>query len=244
MRLNLSPEQVHCWICHSDKIQDPQLLQQYQRLLQPEEEQRRLRFHFAKHQHQHLVTRALVRSVLSFYADIAPQDWRFSKNTHGKPEIIPPTADFLPLRFNLSHTEGMVVCAVMLEQDIGVDVEYCQRQHAGLEIAKRFFSPLEYQDLLKLESAQQVSRFFDYWTLKEAYIKACGQGISIPLDHFSYQFIHQNKIQIQFVAQRDDHPENWQFFLSSPSVNHRLALAIHQGQMEFEVNYQTIVPLQ
>ena len=91
------------------------------------------------------------------------------------------------LRFNLSHTDGLVVCLVAVEREIGVDVEHTARAGSvGIEIAERFSSPSEVAELRSLPFADQRSRFFDYWTLKEAYIKARGLGLHLPLDQFSF----------------------------------------------------------
>jgi len=102
---------IHVWICYPEQIKDTLLLKQYKNLLTEEEITRQQRYRFAKDQHNALITRAFVRDVLSQYADIAAKDWRFSKGEKDKPEIINPP---IPLRFNLSHTEGMIICDVLL----------------------------------------------------------------------------------------------------------------------------------
>ena len=245
--IDLNNTDIHLWITHPLSINDPQLLAHYDQLMTPQERERQQRFKFAKHRHDALITRAFVRTVLSHYADIKPQQWRFEKGTHDKPEIIDPP---LNLRFNLSHTENFIVCAVVMNVDIGVDVEWVDRQSDTLSIADRFFSPIEVNELFGLPKNQQESRFFDYWTLKESYIKACGLGLAIPLDHFSFiigassDTTVNSNIGLQFSKQRNDTPDDWQSWLFYPNDSHRLALSVRAGQqIQFDIRFFHTTPL-
>ena len=103
-----------------------------------------------------------------------------------------------PVRFNLSHTDGLAVCAVVLKHDIGVDVEHRQRRVVSENIARRFFSPSEVREFESLPERMQQDRFFQYWTLKESYIKARGMGLSIPLEKFSFHLLKNKPIRISF----------------------------------------------
>ena len=243
----LKHDDIHLWITHPQAITDHQLLSRYNNLMTPEERARQQRFKFPHHQHDALITRAFVRTVLSHYADRQPEIWRFEKGDQGKPEIIDPP---LNLRFNLSHTENFIVCAIALKHDIGVDVEWLERQADALSIADRFFSPLEVSELFSRPQNTQESRFFDYWTLKESYIKACGQGLSIPLDQFSFSIGPQDNptlnanIQLHFSKERNDNPDDWQSWLFYPNNNYRLALSIRSGkQTKFSLRFFHTTPL-
>lgn len=241
----ISTGDVHLWCAYCDKITDAQLLSRYHELLSDDEAAQQKRFHFAKHRHQYLITRALVRSVLSLYVNgISPQQWQFKKNGYGKP-FISNSRLTIPLRFNLSHTDELIVMAVTLDQEVGVDVEYLPRLGHMLEIADRFFSPTEVKQLRSLPEDQQRLRFFDLWTLKEAYVKACGMGLSIPLDHFSYAFSPQGEISIAFAPERNDQPELWQFWQISPTPEHKISMAIKSEQVKvaYTVTLRDIVPL-
>lgn len=222
----ITENQIHLWFCYDETITEPTLLTRYHELLNPEETKQQARFHFAKHRHQYLITRAMVRSVLSLYeSQIAPQDWRFIKNEYGRPSI-ENTSLNLPLSFNLSHCEQLVVMAVSLVEEVGVDVEYLPRSGNPIEIADRFFSKSELEQLYQLPEGERVNRFFDLWTLKEAYIKACGMGLSIPLDHFSYYFDEQKQIDIRFVEQRNDFSKLWNFWQVNPAISQKMSLAL------------------
>lgn len=244
--MKIKENEVHLWYVRDDKINDNDLLVKYHGFLSEEERVQQKRFHFEKHRHQYLVTRALVRSVLSLYVDaIPPEAWQFEKNNYNKPYIKNFPLPFT-LNFNLSHTEKMVVLAVALNRDIGVDVEFLERQNTGLDIAKRYFSKTEFQDLCAAPIEQQKSRFFDLWTLKEAYIKACGMGLAIPLDHFSYSFPRRGKVQISFDPRRGDYPQHWRLWQIKPNETHIVGLAIHAPGIEeqYRLSMREIVPLQ
>lgn len=237
----LSPDIIQLWFAFPDDISDEHLLSRYEQLLTEEERVQWQRFYFARHRHQYLVTRALVRSTLSCYADIAPADWRFSRNRYGKPEIMPGLVD-MPIRFNLSHTDGLVICGVVLHHDLGVDVEYRERKNAGLNVAEHYFSAREVDALCKLPVSEQRNRFFDYWTLKEAYIKARGMGLSLPLDQFSFHIEGNRPPGISFDDRLADHPQHWQFWRLKPTEQHVAAVAV-KSPVNLMLSMRQVVPL-
>lgn len=231
--LELTPDTAHLWYVFPDEVRAPELLAAYHALMAPEEAVKQARFHFPEGRHEYLLTRALVRTVLSRYAPVAPAAWTFVLGSHGRPEIAGPRGG-PPLRFNLSNTRGLIVCLVALERDVGVDVEDTARQTETVEIADRFFSPAEVRALRAHPTAQQRDRFYDYWTLKEAYIKARGMGLALPLDQFSFHLderssMERPKIQISFDRAIPDDPSDWQFSLFRPTARHRMAAAIRRG---------------
>lgn len=175
--------QIDLWVTRPDEVTDPALLDHYRALMTKEEAARAARFVFERDRHQFLVTRALVRTVLSRYADVDPRDWRFGENHFGKPHVTGP--EELPVMFNVSHTAGLVVCAVAKSDAVGVDVERTDRDAEHLNIAKRFFAEPEWRMLEAVAPNERAKTFFRIWTLKEAYIKAHGSGLSIPLGSFS-----------------------------------------------------------
>ncbi|MGD9903107.1 MAG: 4'-phosphopantetheinyl transferase superfamily protein [Vicinamibacterales bacterium] len=172
-----------------------------------------------------VVTRALVRTTLSRYGPTAPRDWRFVTNAHQCPFVIDAQAGAPPLRFNVSHTDGLVVLAVVRGHDVGVDVEAVSRQVLD-EVPERYFAPAEVAALRALPAADQPRAFFDYWTLKEAYIKARGLGLAIPLDRFAFTLAADRAPAIAFADGFDDRAERWQFRQAWPTPTHRLALAV------------------
>jgi 4'-phosphopantetheinyl transferase len=225
--LPLHPDEVHLWFAFPDELRDPALLAAYAELMSDEERDRHNRFLFARHRHEFLVARALVRATLSAYAPaVAPRQWSFVANEHGRPAIASPAGT--ALRFNLSHTEGLMLLGVVRGRDVGVDVEDGERRVSCLAIADRFFSPAELRDLHRLPAAGQRRRFFHYWTLKESYIKARGKGLAIPLHQFSFAVRPGEPLGIAIdPAQRDD-PARWRFALLRPTPRHTAALAVRR----------------
>lgn len=148
-----------------------------------EEERRRMnQFVFERNRREFLCAHALVRLALSQYRDVAPRDWDFGTGTWGKPFVTNESG----CQFNLSHTIGLVACAVTQTCEVGVDVEKIDRQVAAAEIAQRFFSEPEARYIESLHEELRRDAFFRIWTLKEAYIKVCGRGFSLPLGEFGF----------------------------------------------------------
>ena len=240
--IKLEANEIHLWFAFIDEIHNTEILAAYEKLLTKEEKARQGRFHFERHRRQYLVTRALVRTTLSRYTGVEPRDWRFSTNEYGRPEISAPGG--LPLlRFNLSHTDGLIACAVVLKWDIGVDVEDMKRKGQTVEIAERFFSPMEVKDLRMLESGKR-GRFFDYWTLKESYIKARGKGLSIPLEQFSFHISDKRPLRIFFGPRIKDDPSQWQFWLLRPTIRHKAALSLRRKkEKDCILSIKRVIPL-
>jgi 4'-phosphopantetheinyl transferase len=248
--------EVHLWYVWPDDVTDPTLLTAYRALLSEDEVARNQRFVFPKGRHEHLVTRALVRTTLSTYRPaVDPRAWQFVANPYGRPEIAGPTGP-PALRFNVSHTDGLIVCLLAADREIGVDVEDTTRENiGGVEIADRFFSPTEVAALGALPEAARHGRFFDYWTLKESYIKARGLGLHLPLDQFSFHLgpdrpeadppEGQPSIRISFGPGIDDDPTTWQFSLQRLTERHRLAIAIRRqpDEPDLAIRIRPVVPL-
>ncbi len=222
---SLARGQVHVWYARLDLIGDAALAQ-YQSLLSQNEIARRNRYRFEKDRRLFLVSHALLRLSLSRYVDVAPTRWTFVQNRYGRPEIAEPRTD-PPLRFNLSHTSGMAALAVTLGREIGVDVENRRRNIDAVGVAGRYFSACESAELRSLPPEQRQSRFFDFWTLKEAYIKARGMGLSFPLRDFSMR-VERKPVGIEFAAGVDDVAAEWQFEQFHPSEDHKIAVAVRR----------------
>lgn len=155
-------------------------------ILNMEERQQALAFRFQRDRDLYLAAHLFLRRVLSRYAPITPDGWQFSRNAYGKPAIANPAYGWL--QFNLSHTHGLVACAVARECAVGVDVESIRNLSDLPGLCQYAFAPVETADVLNTPGQQaQTERFFSYWTLKEAYIKARGMGLSLPLQQFAFQ---------------------------------------------------------
>lgn len=242
--LALDPAKVDLWFTFYDDIRDERLLADYRGLLNEGELAQEKRFYFAKDQHRYLVTRALVRTVLSRYAPVAPADWIFSKTAHGRPEIANDDDIARTLSFNLSHTQGLIVLAVSSGQELGVDTENLRRREISIDVADRFFSPAEVRELHRVPVAAQHERFFHYWTLKESYIKARGLGLSLPLDQFGFFFPRDAEVGIRMDAQLDDVASRWRFWQLRPAQDYLAALCVERTRPTApQLVMRRIVPL-
>lgn len=221
----ISDTQAHLWYVFPERVTDDTLLKSCFELLSDEERAQQQRFVFEKDRHLYLVAHALVRTCLSRYMDVKPEHWVFKKNQYGKPFIDYPDAGH-PIQFSLSHTKGFVACLVTSHHNVGVDVEHMAFNDRKLDIARSYFSQDEVQNLLSSPVDRQHIRFYEYWTLKEAYIKAKGAGLSIPLDKFSFQLDEGKGIKISFIQDLYDNPSQWHFCLYRLTPNHMCAVAV------------------
>lgn len=183
------------------------------------------KFRFPDHRHTYLVSHLLLRTTLSRYSALLPNTWRFISNDHGKPRI-DPGAGPAELCFSLSHTKGLCAVAVTKKGEIGVDVEQADRPVRAGELGRRFFSPEENAALKKLPASRLREQFLLYWTLKEAYIKALGKGLSHPLDSFSLHLEGERPYRIGLSAEKPQAPEGWRFALLAPRPRSVAAICV------------------
>lgn len=209
--MQLSREEINLWFCFYKDIRDPNLLNEYRLLLSESEHCQEQRFHFENDRHRYLITRALVRTILSRYAPVPPSQWTFSNNVYGKPEIASDNQAATSISFNVSHTEGLILLGVTAKAALGVDVENFRARKFSLAIADSFFSSEEIHSLNSVPIAAQQEHFFEFWTLKESYIKARGMGLSIPLDHFSFR-LQGNHISLSIHPKLNDDFAHWHFW--------------------------------
>ncbi len=227
--MNMSAQtdnKVHLWLAPVAQSYDAAVLAQHEALLDVEERARWRRFQYPIDRQRFLIARALVRTVLAdCLGHSDPAALQFAHMPHGKPELAGNDAG--KLHFNLSHTHDMLVLAVSRKHAVGVDVEAVTRRVELLALAQRYFATHEYEELRDLEDSAQRERFFTLWTLKEAWLKARGLGLQIPLDDFSFNLAGKHPA-IEFGPQLSEKPEEWQFRLLAQD-QFRIALAVHCG---------------
>jgi 4'-phosphopantetheinyl transferase len=233
---------IDLWIA-DDQALDAGLQARCRRLLTAEERAQEQRFHFVRDQRRYLVTRALVRTVLSRYVGVAPEDWRFVQNRYGRPEVINIDPARSGLRFNISHSQGLVVLAVAWHREVGVDVENVRARRVSLDIAERFFAPAEAAELARVPPQRRHDRFFEYWTFKESYIKARGAGLSIPLEQFSFRFPNERTVRLAIQPQLRDDARRWAFWQLRPTPEHLLALCAERRAVAPKLTLRRALPL-
>ncbi len=223
----LPRDEIHVWRAVVDDFDLPELEATADGWLSAAERARLQRYYFADHKKQLLLGRVLMRTVFSHYEALTPAQWQFCYNDYGKPLLAAQQQRQLkaPLYFNLSHSKGTLVLAVARLEELGVDIECNTRARRVEKIASRYFSQSEVSNLLALEKSCWQARFYDLWSLKEAYIKACGLGLAIDLGHFSFAFEQDDKLSIEFSARRADDPRCWQFWQLNAIAGFNVALA-------------------
>jgi 4'-phosphopantetheinyl transferase len=238
----LGRDQIDLWCVRWDAALALQVEGEYRAVLPPAEAAACDRFVFESGRHQCLISRVLARTALSAYTDVLPESWRFSTNPFGKPHIADP-AD-CPLRFNLSHTSGMIVCAVSRGRELGVDVEDLRRRVADESIARHYFAADEVASLLAVPPVERPARFLEFWTLKEAFLKAHGAGLSIPLKSFSFTVAADQSPQIHFHDPSLGDPRRWQFLAFRFDDRYQMAVAVERPhESPLVVRWVDTVPL-
>jgi 4'-phosphopantetheinyl transferase len=238
--------EIDLWACFLVSIDDEALMHRYRALLSVEEKERERRFRFPKDKKRFVVTRALVRTVLSRYVPVAPEGWSFAANAYGRPVIAGlPLGDAPPVDFNVTHTDDLIVMAVAASRcSVGVDAESLSTRRAPMEIASRFFAPAESAVLDSMLAAEQTSLFFQLWTLKESYLKACGRGLSIPLEKVAFA-LSSSRIDVVFDAALGEDESTWSFWQIQMSPDHLAAVCCRCLPSErLSLNIRSVVPLQ
>lgn len=217
------------WFAHPPDLADPAVEAACAAILDRAERARAARFHFDRHRREFIATHALTRVALSHAHPAPPQSWNFSLNAYGKPA---PALD-RGLRFNQSNSVEMAVCLVarhpslhaVAPPEVGVDVESFARAQEIVPLAPRVFSDAERAQLLALPAASRPHRALDLWTLKEAYIKARGMGLSLPLRSISFLFDEPHALRLLVEPGVDPDSGRWRFCCFD-YAGHRIALAV------------------
>jgi 4'-phosphopantetheinyl transferase len=203
--------------------------------LQPDERARFERFRFLDGRASFLIGRGLARQVLSDVTGIAPAEWRFREGPRGRPEIAAPQTT---MRFNLAHSGGVVACVIGDGVDVGVDVEDLDRRTLAYDVAARCCSEEELADIHDEPEEGRQRRFLVYWTLKEAYLKACGLGISVHLPDVAFS-LATGEPQLQLRGSLAEDTRLWLFGLAQPTPRHIMAAATsHAPGQPVELRFQ------
>ncbi len=194
--------------------------------LDDEERSRAARFVHDHDRRQFIAAHAMLRGLLQRLAGKPAAEWKFAIGSRGKPALHPDHG-MDRLNFNISHTRGAVACAMTLDHPIGVDIEHVERPGRLLEIANSYFAPDELAILHAAPEAEQRTVFFRLWTLKEAYIKARGDGLHLQLDLFAFSL---SPPRIAFAPGLADDPVRWHFSTMTPTPEHLLSVAVCCGR--------------
>jgi 4'-phosphopantetheinyl transferase len=213
-------------------ITDEETAHRCRDILSTEELDRLRRLVGAAERHRFLIAHALVRCVLSSVADVPPATWRFTPGEQGRPEIVEPRG-LPPLCFNLTHPRGFCACVVARGHQVGVDAERIDRDVDYLGVAGRLFSPADAQRLEQLSPRQRRSTFFSLWTLREACVKARGEGmLRTPREALSFRLEGDGAPAVSFGSGWEDDVSRWRLFQLQPSAEHHCSVAVRSDEPE------------
>jgi 4'-phosphopantetheinyl transferase len=218
----LGGSEVHVWRAYLDApTQQPD---SYLHTLAADERTRAERFYFQKDRDRFITAHGVLRAILGLYLNRAPKPFSFCYSSHGKPALACESgAD--AIRFNMSHSHGMALYAVTRGREVGIDLEFIRCDLEAEQIAERFFSRSEIATLQALPPSLRKYAFFLCWTRKEAYIKARGEGLSIPLNQFDVSLIPGEPAALLSTQPNVDEALRWSLQELTPGSGYAAALA-------------------
>jgi 4'-phosphopantetheinyl transferase len=223
----IGADEVHIWHLLADRLTDPAIVDRATTLLADDERQRMNVFGHESDRRTYLWSRCLMRTVLASYAGCTPADLRFQVNPFGKPIL-----QDVPLQFNVSHSRGAVALAVSMRL-VGIDIEERQRKVEHLGLARRYFAEGEARHLEELAESERGPAFFAIWTLKEAYVKGIGRGLTFPLDAFCFD-LDVDRLR-HFRALKDFVSDEWHFHQFDLGERHCGALAVEGERVRVDL---------
>ncbi len=221
--LKLSDNEVHVWRASLEPSLS--VIQSLQQILSEDDVIKAHRFYFEKDRHHFIVARGLLRTLLGRYLAVDPGGLRFCYNSYGKPALDLPS-DKSRLNFNLSHSHSMVLYAFTLSREVGIDVEYMRPNIEYEQLAASSFSPFENAVFHALPAEIKPQAFFNCWTRKEAYIKARGGGLSIPLDQFDVSLVPGEPAALLSSREDTQETERWLLQELAPGTGYAGALVV------------------
>jgi 4'-phosphopantetheinyl transferase len=204
---------------------EPARLEALRTGLSPDENERAARFVFPVHRDRFRAGRGQLREILARYLRVAPSAVAFEYGPQGKPRL----AGRAVVHFNLSHAEHEAVVAVARDRELGIDLEMVRTTIEYEPLAQRFFSPPETKALLALPSSARPRAFYEYWTCKEAFLKAKGGGLNVPLDEFEVS-VGADSARIVWTAWDPREAGRWSLSLLPAPVGFAAALAVQGGR--------------
>lgn len=216
----LPPHQIDLWRIPLRPLPECRYQAYFQGLL-PEERAQHDAYCFSADRLRYLLTRVLSRRVMAAYLNRTPENLVFSQNAFGRPALS-MHQNHLDLDFNLAHNEDYILCAIVRQGAVGVDIEH-YRQSCRLALVEDFFSPQELVQILRQDGVLRDQQFFQLWTLKEAFIKAVGKGMAIPLDAF--YFLLEEGGRSFFDPEKHGGDLAWHFFSWETEGNNIVSIA-------------------
>lgn len=219
----LGADDAHVWRASLDQPAD--VIAKLASLLSSDECHRAERFHRPTDRQRFIAGRGILRKIISAYLALAPDGVRFEYNEYGKP-FVSDDQNRGALSFNLSHSNGMALYAVVRGRRVGIDVEYMREDFATIEVADRFFSKDEFEALKTTPNNRRTEVFFNCWSRKESYIKAIGMGVSYPLDGFTVSLAPDAVPELLKVNEEATEASRWKMYGLDVAEGYAAALIV------------------
>ncbi len=220
----LEADEVHVWLARLEA--SPARVGQFRGLLCAEEQDRAERFRFAEDRRRFILARGILRTLLGHYLGIQPREVHFHYNAYGKPALAKEPSGGPRLEFNLAHAGGQALYAFTWERAVGVDLEPIQAEMKYEDIARHFFALEERTSLAALPPEERAQGFFNCWTRKEAYLKARGEGLSIPLEDFHVSLAPDAPAALLGFRERPEEASRWSLMALDLGPGLAAALAV------------------
>lgn len=221
--LTLAADEVHVWRVSLDQPRFQ--IASWFLVLAPEERARALRFRSDRDRLAFVAARGALRVILSRYLDLGPARIQLKYGSRGKPALADSMGEH-GLAFNLSHSEHLALYAVARRRAVGIDLERIRSNVEIEDLARAFFSSDESATLLALPARLRLRAFFTCWTRKEAYVKARGDGLSIPLDHFAVTLAPVEPARLLHSRFGKEEPARWSLRDLQPASGYAAAIAV------------------
>lgn len=218
-KLELSANNIHIWSKNLKSF--PSEIEKISTILSSEEIERANKFHFERDRNRFIIARGTLRKILSRYLNIEPKKLQFTYSERGKPYLTNTS-----ILFNLSHSQDLALYGITKINLIGIDLEYIRPINDAKSLAKRFFSPQEYNLINQLPPEKQQETFFKLWTCKEAYLKATGDGLAGGLEKVEISLNSEKPIEFLSINGDIKAASNWYLYQFIPQVNYIAAVAI------------------
>jgi 4'-phosphopantetheinyl transferase len=224
--IRLASGEIHLWCAALDGLVDD--LETIAACLAADEIERAASYRFERDRRRYRARRGLLRILLQRYLDVPASRLLFCTNAFGKPALVPGQTQ-QAIEFNLSHSNGIALFAITLHRHVGIDIEALRSDVEILQIAARFFSPLETKTLAGLPPEEQLPAFFRCWTRKEAYVKARGQGLSLALDSFDVTLAPRLPAVLLGTRPNPQDAKDWELLDLDPAPGYLGALAFSRS---------------
>ncbi|MBC7878683.1 MAG: 4'-phosphopantetheinyl transferase superfamily protein [Anaerolineales bacterium] len=226
--LSLEPQHVDIWRA---RLEFPnESLKMWEATLSTDEAERAARFHFPADRDRFVASHGFLRGILARYLHSEPGELTFSVNQYGKPAL-----NDHKLEFNLSHSRDFALVAVAQKRKVGVDVERIRQGISSQSIARQYFSKSEVAELQILSLEQREVAFFTCWTRKEAYIKAQGLGLSLPLESFDVSLTPNEPAILRATRPDPEDAARWTLLSLDVDSHYGSAVAVEGQGLEFRL---------